>query len=127
MLSVVILLTLRLRETAVSRYSFLPEFLAKNRVPGFLSPVIVISALTSILCEDDEDRFLCPVRALKQYLKRTRPFRGKSHRRLFISYNPEYSSDISLQSLSRWIMEVIKSAYVDTNIPVSPRVLEGRA
>ena len=106
---------------------FLPEFLAKNQSPGSLSPVIIIPALTSILCDDDEDRFLCPVRALKQYLKRTRPFRGESHRRLFISYNPEYNSDISLQSLSRWIMEVIKSAYVDTDIPVTPRVHEVRA
>ena len=93
----------------MSRYSFLPEFLAKNKVPGSLSPVIVIPALTSILCEDDEDRFLCPVRALKQYLTRTRPFRGKYHRRLFISYNPDYTSDISLQSLSRWIMWILIS------------------
>ena len=50
--------------------SFLPEFLAKNQSPGDPSPVIHIKALTSILCPDDEDCTLCPVRAMRIYRRR---------------------------------------------------------
>ena len=106
---------------------FLPEFLAKNQVPGVPSPVIVIPALTRILGDDDLDRLLCPVRCLRFYLKRVKPFRKAAHRRLFISYNPEYTSDISLATLSRWLMEVIKQAYQSDSLPITPRVHEIRA
>ena len=106
---------------------FLPEFLAKNQVPGAASPTLVIPALTSILCPDDADRLLCPVRALKFYLDRTSQFRSPSHRRLFISYNVEYDRDISLQTLSRWLREVIKQAYGSSHIQITPRVHEIRA
>ena len=90
---------------------FLPEFLAKNQTPGSASPVLVIPALTSILARDDEDRLNCPVRAISAYLQRTKSLRQATHRRLFISLNPDHPSDISLSTLSRWLREVIKAAY----------------
>ena len=62
---------------------FLPEFLAKNLVPGSVSLTLVLPALTCILGSDDADRFLCPVRALKFYLDRTKAVRAQSHRCLF--------------------------------------------
>ena len=67
---------------------FLPEFLAKNRSPGDPSPVILIKPLTSILCPDDEDRTLCPVRALRIYPRRICALH------LFISWNKGYAQDI---------------------------------
>ena len=106
---------------------FLPEFLAKNQVPGSVPPTLFIPALTRILCPDDADRLLCPVRALKFYLDRTKAVRTQTHRRLFISYNLDYTSDISLQTLSRWLREVIKQAYLSSAITVTPRVHEIRA
>ena len=41
---------------SVSVY-FLPEFLAKNLVPGSVSLTLVFPALTRILGSDDADRF----------------------------------------------------------------------
>ena len=90
---------------------FLPEFLAKNQVPGEPSPVIFIKPLSSILCPDDEDRLLCPVRALRLYRRRSKPLRAVSQRRLFISLNPDYNRDVSKVTLARWLTGVIQKAY----------------
>ena len=99
----------------------------ENQIPGTPSPVITLSALTAFLGRDDEDRLLCPVRALRLYLKRIRPLRKSAQRRLFISFNPEFSSDITLQTLSRWLKLVIKQAYQGSDLPSSTNVHEVRA
>ena len=69
--------------------NFLQDFIAKNQTPGSESPSIFIDSLSRILCPDDEDRYLCPVRALRVYLKRTKAFRT-NQKRLFISHNVDY-------------------------------------
>ena len=86
---------------------FLPEFLAKNQRPGDPSTVIRIPPLTP-----GPEAKLCPVRALKRYLLVTRSFRGKK-RQLFISLNPKYEVDVSVNALSRWARETISRAYQD--------------
>ena len=90
---------------------FLPEFVAKNQPLGLPSPPICIKALTPLLCPDDEDRTLCPVRALKIYIERTKFLRSPLKRRLFVSIREDKKSDISRASVSRQIKNVIKSAY----------------
>ena len=92
---------------------FLPEFLAKNQDPSDPSPEIQIKPLTSFLCPDDPDMKLCPVRALRRYLKFTRSLRS-SQRKLFISFNPFHKCDITKASVSRWLKHVIKSAYTSS-------------
>ena len=108
---------------------FLPEFLAKNQSPGCASPSITISPLSSILCPDDEDRQLCPIRALKRYLRFTRTLRSPNQRKLFISHNPGYSKDITKATLGRWLRLVISKAYDSTSSDslLSPRAHEIRA
>ena len=59
---------------------FLPEFRAKNQLPDAESPSLVVKSLPAT------SKALCPVRALKSYIKRTSPFR-RHRRRLFLSYN----------------------------------------
>ena len=106
---------------------FLPEFLAKNQTPSDPSPSIRIRPLTDFLCPDDPDRKLCPVRALKRYLKFTRSLR-KSQRQLFISHNPFYGKDITSSSISRWLKLVIKNAYASSSMETeSSRAHEVRA
>ena len=87
--------------------NFLPEFLAKNQRPGDPSPSIRIPPLAP-----GPEAKLCPVRALKRYLRITKPFRGNK-RQLFISLNPKYRVDLSVNSLSRWARETIAHAYQD--------------
>ena len=114
-------------ENGVFILNFLPEFLAKNQNASDPSPSIHIRPLTGFLCPDDIDRTLCPVRALKRYLRFTRSLR-KSQRKLFISHNPFYSKDISTSSISRWLKLVIKNAYANSSMDLgSTRAHEVRA
>ena len=89
---------------------FLPDFLAKNQSPDSPSPSILIKPLTSILAPDDPDRTLCPVRALRAYRERTKGIR-RGRRRLLLSWNEGFKKDITKNTISRWIREVIISAY----------------
>ena len=93
---------------------FLPDFLAKNQVPGDPSPCLSIRPLTAILAPDDPDRKLCPVRALRRYIRFARAIRGPTQRRLFISINSDYNKDISRSTISRWLCSVVKMAYGGT-------------
>ena len=90
---------------------FLPEFLAKNQPSSVKAKPILIRRLASLLCPDDEDITLCPVRALNMYIKRTKFLRTPAKRRLFVSFREDKRSDISSPSISRWIKSVIQSAY----------------
>ena len=100
---------------------FLPEFLAKNQPDNVKSKPIFIKPLAPLLCDDDIDVTLCPVRALKTYLRRTKYLRTPSKRRLFVSFIESKRSDIGSPSISRWLKSVIKLAYSDSACDSEPR------
>ena len=79
-----------------------PSFVAKTLDPG-VREVITIPSLSSILTQDDEDASLCPVRALREYSKRTEHLRPKCER-LFVSNSDK---TVSKNSISRWIREAV--------------------
>ena len=108
---------------------FLPDFLAKNQQAGTSSPLVQILPLSSILCDDDEDRQLCPVCALKRYLAVTRGRCSPPIRHLFLSLNAEYKKDIRKSTLARWLVETIKLGYKasGTAVPSSTRPHKIRA
>ena len=91
-----------------------PAFLAKNQMasdgPDSIKPV-VIPALTNILDPSlVEDSYLCPVRALRSYLSRTKSSRKGKHL-LFISFKEGYSRDISRSTISQWIKQTVILGY----------------
>ena len=96
----------------------LPTFLAKNQLPSegrdSIEPV-VIPALTTILdnllkTELIKDRLICPVRALRIYLEKTKSLRkGKAF--LFVSLREGYSKDTSRITISLWISQTIHTSY----------------
>jgi hypothetical protein len=89
-----------------------PGFLAKNQVPNTSRRLVIIPSLSATVDKTFPDRTLCPVRALKFYVDRTRPptvRRGRQH--LFISYAEGYSKEIAPTTISRWIVSTIKLAY----------------
>lgn len=90
---------------------FLPEFRAKNQAATESSPAVHIPALTSILAPDDEDRKLCPARALSCYLAVTSASRPVGCRRLFLSVNPNYNRDVSKNTVARWLRDTVRLAY----------------
>ena len=101
---------------------FLPDFLAKNQLPGDPSPVISIKPLSGFISRSDPDRALCPVRALRRYLRFAKAIRGPLQRRLFISINPSYKKDIAKSTIARWICALVKASYAkshDSNLPQS--------
>ena len=57
-----------------------------------------------------EDRTLCPVRALRFYLDRTKDVRG-SQSLLFISFKKGHTSDIRPAILSSWLKQTILLCY----------------
>ena len=83
-------------------------FLAKNQLPYICPDPILIPNLAHICKREHLDRLLCPIRALKIYLKMTRPYR-QNRPRLFLPIKGK--QDISKSSVSRWISYTIKLAY----------------
>jgi hypothetical protein len=90
---------------------FDPKFLAKTQNPGDYrthESTITIQALTQVLGAQDIDRFLCPLRALRFYMSRTKSFRHNSEN-LFLSLSGQKA--VEKMSLSVWIRSLIKMAY----------------
>lgn len=104
--------------------SFLPGFLAKTYDPSRpdtqLEPV-TIPALAPSMGPDLPDRTLCPVRALRFYLKRTQAgLNPKRPHRLLIAHKLGHSGDITKHTVSGWIKSTIRSAYMevrDSDLP----------
>ena len=97
--------------------SLLPEFVAKTQVPGRASSGVLpfsIPALTTILGESDPDALLCPVRALRVFLRKTQHLRPGC-RRLFVTTNTQTPKGVSKNTISFWIRQVIRSAYEGTS------------
>ncbi len=75
----------------------------------FRAQVILLSALPPI-DEDQELKLLCPIRALKIYLKRSALFR-QSEQILVCFGNRTKGRPIRKQRLSKWIVDAITLAY----------------
>ena len=100
--------SLRFNSDGSVSLAFQPGFLSKNQLPSVLPPPMVVPSLSASCGRDDSDRSLCPVRALKFYLKATSVSRG-SRQRLFLPLIG--SGDISTATISRWVKATIKFAY----------------
>ncbi len=100
------------------RLGLLMGFVAKNQKYGQAERDFKIKSLKEIVGPNDvEDRSLCPVRALKHYIKASQKIR-KGRQRLFISVNPKREVDITRNSISMWIRAVINLAYRLAEVPV---------
>ena len=75
-----------------------------------MSPVTIPALTTIVDRQFKEDRTLCPVRALRYYLDRTKDLRG-SRSLLFISFKKGHTSDIRPATLSSWLKQTILLCY----------------
>ena len=89
--------------------SYLPEFVAKTESQlRSLPREFTLLSLASVLGPDDEERLLCPVRALRYYLRRTA---GPSRpRHLFVSLR-DRTRPMSKAAISYFLRLVIRSAH----------------
>ena len=91
-----------------------PAFISKTDLAGqqqrVLKPIIIEAIRFAEGHVKDRDRTLCPVRALKIYLRRTSDLReGKD--KLFIAFKKGHKGDIVKNTVSFWIRKTIYSAY----------------
>mgnify|MGYP001547830117 CR=1 FL=1 len=89
-------------------------FLAKNQSSHHLSQqrCFTVKALTSFTGMDSDDRKLCPVRALRMYLSKTRDRRARQKQKhLFLSLNPGRSQDITKSAIALWLRQLIVKAH----------------
>ena len=90
------------------------DFVAKNQLARegsqSVSPVTIPALTTIVDRQFKEDRTLCPVRALRFYLDRTKDLRG-SRSLLFISFKKGHTSDIRPATLSSWLKQTILLCY----------------
>lgn len=98
-----------------SRYSSVSlrtqsSFLPKNQRLDTATEPIVIPALDSLVGNDPLERSLCPVRALRWYLGKTKHAKGT---RLFVPLESSRRADISPTDISRWIVQAVKWAYAN--------------
>ena len=90
------------------------DFIAKNQLARegsqSVSPVTIPALTTIVDRQFKEDRTLCPVRALRYYLDRTKDLRG-SRSLLFISFKKGHTSGIRPATLSSWLKQTILLYY----------------
>ena len=96
------------------------DFIAKNQLARegsqSVSPVTIPALTTIVDRQFKEDRTLCPVRALRYYLDRTKDLRG-SRSLLFISFKKGHTSDIRPATL--FLVETNHPTLLQTSRPTS--------
>ena len=94
-------------------FSFVPDFVAKTQnpsVPDHRFDGFTIPSLKDFSGDDPQEMVLCPVRAVRLYLKRTQPLRSSDHGRLFLATGRN-KKEVSKNTISFWLRETIKRAY----------------
>ena len=87
-------------------------FLPKTGVPSHDPQPFYIPALTPFSGRDNDDRLLCPVRALKFYLFATGGYQSSD--RLFRKVRGE--GHVSSQTVSAWLVRCIKTCYDNQHV-----------
>ena len=99
-----------------SEVTFSPStaFIAKNQLasegPLAIQPVVIPALKPTLDPSLVQDKSLCPVRALRYYLDKTKDLR-KGKKLLFVAIKEGYSKDISKATISSWIKQSIILAY----------------
>ena len=103
----------------------MPEFVAKTQnpsVPDTRFEGFTIPSLKDFTDGDPDEMVLCPVRAVRAYLRRTEPLRSKDQGRLFISTG-RTKKEVSKNTISYWLRETITKAYESSEgEPMTPRI-----
>ena len=91
-----------------------PSFLSKNQLardgPDSVAPVVIPVLAPTLDRSLSEDRSLCPVRALRYYLDKTKDLRqGKDL--VFVSFRKGFHKDIVPATISSWIKQTVLLCY----------------
>ncbi len=89
-------------------FSYEPGFLPKTHNPSQDLEPIIVPALPPSRLSSAVDRTLCPVRAVRYYVRKTRQIRA-NRKRFFIPTLGQ--QEVSKATISRWIGRAITRAY----------------
>ena len=88
------------------------RFIAKNQLArdgtAVLQPIILRSLSDTLSGDLVDDRSLCPVRALRYYLDRTKDLR-RDRELLFISHRSSHKTEIHKNTISSWLVQTIRA------------------
>ena len=84
------------------------QFLAKTQTLNRPWEPLFIPSFNSY-ATDSEDLKLCPCRALRIYINRTKSIRKSN--RLFVTYQKNHHKEASKDSIARWIVNTVRYAY----------------
>ena len=104
-------------------FSFVPDFVAKTQDPSVFDArfeSFTVPSLRDFTDGDQDEMLLCPVRAVREYLRRTRNFRPELPR-LFLSTGL-HRKMVSKNTISFWLREVIRKAYVSSGEDAPARI-----
>ena len=91
-----------------------PSFLSKNQLardgPAVVAPVVIPALAPSLDRSLKEDKSLCPVRALRYYLDRTKDLRAGKEL-VFVSFRKSFQKDIVPATVSSWIKQTVLLCY----------------
>ena len=90
-----------------------PRFLSKTHLSNTGTPALNVVSIPALPVTDGTAPALCPVRTLRQYLDITDAFRSPTQKALFMSYVRSFDRDISPQTISNYLKQVIIAAYKD--------------
>ena len=90
-----------------------PGFLAKNDTLNYIAKAIVLTKMSRV-SSVPEDRLLCPCRALRVYVERTRGIRGDDDH-LFLCFAKNRHGPASRDTLARWLVELVEFAYRESS------------
>ena len=99
-----------------SQVSLYPSssFISKNQLaregPASVAPVVIPALAPSLDKSLTEDKSLCPVRALRYYLDRTKDLR-KGKDLVFVYFRKSFQKDIVLATISSWIKQTVVLCY----------------
>ena len=95
-----------------------PCFLSKNQLakegPSSVAPVIIPALAPTLDKSLKDDRTLCPVRALRYYLVKTKDLRSNKQL-VFVSFKKNFGKDIVPATVSSWIKQTILLCYQLSN------------
>jgi hypothetical protein len=87
------------------------RFLSKNQIAkhgtNIFKPIVIEALGPTLSGELSDDKKLCPVRALKYYLSRTRDIR-ENRELLFISHWQGHKGEICKNTISSWLVQTIR-------------------
>ena len=81
---------------------------------GSVAAPISIKALSNLTGSDPQEVALCPVRALRWYLSRTKAIRA-GRMRLFLPLSSARKTDCSAADISKWIVGTVRWAYSESS------------